>query len=504
MKKTAGYIGLDVGSSGCKAAVLDQKGNILTEKRREYSFEYPAKGRVELNPVTVWNCVKEVLADIAQENCDCELRMIAVSSIGESMVMVDEADNVLYNGIMYLDERGPETVRQVDECIGTDEMHRITGLPPRMFYSLNRLLWMQKHELQILEKTAHYFLFEDYITFMLSGQKMVSQSTASKTWMMDVKKLEWSEKIGNTFHVPLERFSKIVQIGTIVGNIRPELAKETGLPETVQVVVGCHDQCAATLGAGCTTGGDVVAGEGSTESLNLVVDQDRLTDDFWNLDVCLEPYIVPGTYMVPVGQHTHGTSLRWFANQFAKDLKSVQTSAKSVYDMLNEICAEDAGEVFFLPYLTRVNLMDAENRSLGVFLGMEVGTTREILYRALLEGLSFETRFCLEIMESSNLPVERLVAAGGCSKSDLFMQLKADILGCDVSILKNTDAGISALAMICAVADGVYSSYKEAAEQFISISKKHYTRDEQHAVYDEKYKKYKMIRETMKQLYTQI
>ena len=144
MKKTAGYIGLDVGSSGCKADVLDQKGNILTEKRREYSFEYPAKGRVELNPVTVWNCVKEVLADIAQENCDCKLRMIAVSSIGESMVMVDEADNVLYNGIMYLDERGPETVRQVDECIGTDEMHRITGLPPRMFYSLNRLLWMQK------------------------------------------------------------------------------------------------------------------------------------------------------------------------------------------------------------------------------------------------------------------------------------------------------------------------------------------------------------------------
>ena len=101
MERTAGYIGLDVGSSGCKAAVLDQKGNILTEKRREYSFEYPAKGRVELNPVTVWNCVKEVLADIAQENCNCELRMIAVSSIGESMVMVDEADNVLYNGIMY-------------------------------------------------------------------------------------------------------------------------------------------------------------------------------------------------------------------------------------------------------------------------------------------------------------------------------------------------------------------------------------------------------------------
>ena len=504
MRKTAAYIGLDVGSSGCKAAVLDRDGNILIEKRREYGFEYPSKGRVELNPVTVWSCVKEVLTDIAQEKCDCEIRMIAVSSIGEAMVMVDENDKVLYNGIMYLDERGPETVRQVDEAVGVDKMHRITGLPPRMFYSLNRILWMQKNEPQILEKTAHYFLFEDYITYMLSGKRLVSQSTASKTWMMDVKKLEWSEKIGKIFRVPLERFSKIVQIGTIAGNIRTELAKETGLPETVQVIVGCHDQCAATLGSGCVAGGDVAAGEGSTESLNLVVNREKLTDDFWNLDVCLEPYIVPGTYMVPVGQHTHGTSLRWFANQFAKDLKGMQTPTKSVYDMLNEICAPDAGEVFFLPYLTRANLMDGANRSLGVFLGMEVGTTREILYRALLEGVSFETRLCLDILKSSNLPVERMVAAGGCSKSELLMQMKADVLGCDVAILKNADAGISALAMICAVADGVYSSYEEAAEQFIGITRKYCMREKLHDVYSVKYEKYKIIRETMKKLYAQI
>lgn len=504
VKKTEGYIGLDVGSSGCKAAVLDLKGNVLVEKRREYNFEYPSKGRVELNPVTVWKCVKEVLTDIALEKCNCKLRMIAASSIGESMVMVDDDDNVLYNGIMYLDERGTETIQQVNDRISLDEMYRITGLPPRMFYSLNRILWMQQYEPQLLEKTAHYFLFEDYITYMLSGEKMVSQSSASKTWMMDVKKLEWSDKIGKAFHVPLECFSKIVQIGTIAGNIRPELALETGLPENIQIVVGCHDQCAATLGSGCISEGDVAAGEGSTESLNLVVAKDKLTDDFWNLDVCLEPYIVPGTYMIPVGQHTHGTSLRWFANQFAKDLKDRQMLSKSVYDILNDTCAEDSGEVFFLPYLTRANLMDAENRSLGAFIGMEVGTTRECLYRAVLEGISFETRFCLEIMKMSNLPVERMIAAGGCSKSDLLMQLKADVLGCNVSVLKNTDAGISALAMICAVADGVYSNYEEAVEQFIDIAREHCARHDMHTIYDEKYRKYMLIRETMKQLYTQI
>ena len=148
--------------------------------------------------------------------------------------------------------------------------------------------------------------------------------------------------------------------------------------------------------------------------------------------------------------------------------------------------------------------MDAENRSLGAFIGMEVGTTRECLYRAVLEGISFETRFCLEIMKMSNLPVERMIAAGGCSKSDLLMQLKADVLGCNVSVLKNTDAGISALPMICAIADGVYSNYEEAVEQFIDIAREHCARHDMHTIYDEKYRKYMLIRETMKQLYTQI
>ena len=118
--------------------------------------------------------------------------------------------------------------------------------------------------------------------------------------------------------------------------------------------------------------------------------------------------------------------------------------------------------------------------------------------------MSFETRLCLDILKSSNLPVERMVAAGGCSKSELLMQMKADVLGCDVAILKNADAGISALAMICAVADGVYSSYEEAAEQFIGITRKYCMREKLHDVYSVKYEKYKIIRETMKKLYAQI
>src|SRR5699024_17283 len=125
-------------------------------------FEYPAGGMVELNPSTVWNCVKDTLREIASSGH--ELRMLSVSSIGEAMVMLDREDRVLHNGITYLDERGPESVDTIRERIGGDRMHRITGLPPRLFYSLNRFLWLQENRPEIVEQTDKFFLFGDYIT----------------------------------------------------------------------------------------------------------------------------------------------------------------------------------------------------------------------------------------------------------------------------------------------------------------------------------------------------
>lgn len=495
MKKTIYYAGLDVGSSGCKASVVSAEGEILVTARREYQFEYPGKGLVELNPDVVWRSVRETLREIG--SAGYEIRKMAVSSIGESMVMLDEQERVIRNGILYLDERGAETVDEICTRISGEEMKRITGLPPRLFYSLNRFLWLREHEPENIEKTKYYFLFGDYITYMLTGARLIDTSAASKTWMLDMRTLDWSAKICETFAVPVEKFSRVVQTGTTAGKIRPLLSKELGLPEDLEVVAGCHDQCAAALGAGCVGRGDMVAGEGSTESLNLVVSREDIGERFFESDICLEPYIVPGTYLVPVGQYSHGNSIRWFVDQFWSELKR---QPGSEYELANELCAEDAGELFFLPYLSRTNLMDPQNRSLGLFIGIEHSSDRSRMYRALLEGLCCETRFCFDILQKTGFFAEQITAVGGCSRSPLYMQMKADMLGKRISILENADAGISALAMICAVADGIYGSYAEAEKVFV------HTRcfyEPQHD-YSGKYAKYLLIREAAKKLYNLI
>ena len=144
--------------------------------------------------------------------------------------------------------------------------------------------------------------------------------------------------------------------------------------------------------------------------------------------------------------------------------------------------------------------MDAENKSLGLFLGLEVGTTRAQMYRALLEGLCYETKFCFDILDATGFPIHKIVATGGCSKSSLLMQMKADVLGRPVHILENADAGISALAMMCAVADGTYGNYGEAAKVFVRTKHEYLPQRD----YSEKYEKYRIILKTAKELYNKI
>lgn len=501
MGNMIGYIGLDVGTSGCKASVITDQGIVIKTAKRDYPLLYPKRGYVELDPVVVWKKVKEVLAELAVTQV--EIRMIAASSIGESLVLTDKHEKVIRNAITYLDQRGMNTTEEILKKIDEERIYRITGLPMRFFYSLNRILWMQKEEPDFLEKTEHAFMFSDYLVYMLAGEKLLDASTASKTMMLDVLSLNWSDEIMNLFNVPKEWFSSVVSPGTTAGKIRPELARELGLPPSVRIVVGSHDQCTAALGSGGITGGDLAASEGSTESLSLIVDKEKIREDFYKKRMCLEPYIQTGQYMVPAAQHTHGTSIRWFVNRFGADLTRDPNAAserlreEELYEIANKTCADDAGNVFFVPHLTSAHLMDADNRSLGTFIGMEVETGRPQMYRALLEGISFETRLCYDALLSTGFPINRIIASGGGSNSSLLMQLKADILEQKISILKNKNAGITALAMICAVADGQYGDYEQASRFFVKTEGEFLPKKD----YRGKYEKYKKLYHMTKELY---
>ncbi|MDO4323992.1 MAG: FGGY family carbohydrate kinase [Lachnospiraceae bacterium] len=490
------FIGLDVGTSGCKASVMDECGRLHYKAERIYRFCIPRAGWVELDPAVVWENVKMVLKEIVEKGF--QIRAIAVSSIGESVIPVDGEGNVLFNGITYLDTRGSDTVEKICKYVDSRVLHEKTGVPLNPMYTLSKMLWMKGHRPDVLEKAEYFFMFGDYIGWKLSGERMIDPSSASRTMLFDAQKLEWYYSLGEIFEIPLDKFSKVYPTGTVMGKILPLTAKETGLSEDVLIILGCHDQCSALLGSGALQAGDVMAGEGSTESINMIVNKESFCDTFFEKQLCFEPYLTPDLYIVPVGQLTHGTSIRWFAENIGFDFGvDGQRPGESEYQWANRCCADDCGELFFLPYLSKVKSMDRDNHALGVFVGIETSTRKAQMYRALLEGLAFESKVRFDLLTELGVSIRNITAAGGCSKSEIMMQMKADVLQEKMQILENSESGGIGLAMICAVSLGYYRNYAEAAERFVKIKKEYIPQKD----YSEKYRKYCMLSRAAKELY---
>mgnify|MGYP005785927807 FL=1 len=488
------YIGLDVGTSGCKAAILTREGKITHSASEEYAFCSPRPGYVELDPAVVWAAVKKVLKEIAPHTED--VRNIAVSSIGEAMVMLDEEDHILCNGITYLDQRCKDTLPEISRKISAYELHKITGVSVNQMFTLNKFIWFRKHMPGLVERTDKFFLFGDYITYQLSGARTIDPSSASRTMFFDANTRQWSQKTAKLFDIPIDRFSRITPSGAVVGTLRKELAEELGLSPSIEVVMGIHDQCAATLGSGSLLPGEVMLGQGSTESINCVVHKSHLNDLIIENQLCFEPYIDDDHFIIITGNLTHGTSISWFVNNFCRE----QNQEHFDYAKLYQSCPDSAGDVFFLPYLSKVSLMDPNNHALGGFLGIDVTVTKPQMFRALLEGLSCETRVSMEIFAHIGVETKKITASGGVSNAELYMQMKSDIIRQPIHILSNSQAGIMGLGIICAVSAGDYPSYEEAASSFVSTRKTYLPRTD----YEKTYRKYQLISTQIKELYDKL
>jgi xylulokinase len=491
------YIGLDVGTSGCKAAVVDGTGAVYAASHREYSFESPSGGCVELNPDRVWNAVCEVLGEIGPLSGDAAA--LSVSSIGESLIFLDRNDKPLANGIVYLDTRSEETLSLIKSAINPRELYGITGMPLHQMYSLSRFLWQRKYTPLVIDKAEKIFMFGDFINYKLTGKRAIDPGSASRTMMFDSKKRLWSDYIMDTFNIPKNKFSPVMNTGAIIGTILPFLAEKTGLNKNLKIVLGCHDQCSATLGSGVFGKGQLMLGEGASESMNAIVEYADINEDsLFKKEICIEPYITPDEYIIALGMLQHGTSIKWFVNNHRAYYESKPSMAgESLYARADRFCAENSGELYFIPYLTRSNVMDASSRALGCFIGLEYSSDIAAMYRAVLEGLAFESKYNLMTLEETGFRPLRFVATGGGSKSALYMQIKSDVLECTIDIPMHSDSGIMGLAMIGAVAMGEFETYTLAAENIIKIRKRFIPRPN----YRKRLDNYIRINKNIKELY---
>lgn len=461
------YIGLDIGTSGCKASVLAKTGEVLASAHAGYPLLFPQKGFVELDPDEIFEGVKEVLRKLSPV-CG-QVKALALSSFGEAFVLLDKFERPLHHFITYADNR----CRGIDDVLiadmGAERIFDITGVYPNQSFSLCRLLWLQRHSPELLERAERIFFANDYYNFLLTGNGAVDAGTASKSLLYDIRTHDWSEEMLKRYQLPKQWFSPVRKVGSPLGKLRSSLAEELGLPADIMVYLGCHDQGSAALGGGAYRPGDVVIGEGSTESINVVADNRILkrARGLFQRKLCVEPFPVEGLYMVPASFLTYGNAVRWYIDTLERKGNDELPQGDALYSYLEENSADT--ELIFLPHLSEVNLMEPDCGIPGAFIGLTLGTKQGEFYRAVLQGINFESKMNFDMLSDMGISISRITAAGGLTKSDMFMQMKADILKAPIQTLRNAEAGIVGLCMISAVACGDCGDLKEAAEKFVVL-----------------------------------
>lgn len=458
------FIGVDVGTSGCKASVISENGLVKRMAQRDYKIIKNELGWAVLSISGIWKSVKEILKEISPF---CKnAKAIAVSSLGETMAFLDEKDRLLWDeGITYIDSRNVEVWNKLKNRIPPDKVYEITGKTKPHIASVNQYNYWKENRPKEFDNVRKIFFIDSYIAYMLSGNESFDYSSASNTLFFDINTFQWSLELADSYEIDLSLFPQAVRTGSRNGKIRKNISMELGLSDDIEILVGCHDQISATVGGGAVKPGDALLGEGSTEALNVLLDSKQILKikKAW---LPIEPSVEQGTYFLLLSRFMHGNCIKWFVNNFAVGLKDTfEGQYSEIYDLLNENCPSHSNGVVFLPYLSNT-YFSGYREAMGSFIGMDIGTDTYRLYRAVLEGLSCETLSMFSVLEECGIHISEVAASGGATKSSIYMQIKSDITKKKIYTLENSEAGILGLAMISAVEFGCFKNLEEAGKVF--------------------------------------
>lgn len=492
------YIGLDVGTSGCKASVVDENGAVLAYAYREYAPMSPQPGYIEVDARQVWQAVQAVLKEAARP----DVTALAIASFGEAVILLSERDEVLANSIYFCDIRGSEEVEDVLAAMEPARAEAITGARANPMYSANKLLWIKKHQPALYEKARHIMLFGDYIGYRLTGERVIDYSLASRTMLLDIKRGEWSAALGAALGLDVSRFSRPARTGTVIGTLTPSMASALGLSPKLLVVAGGHDQVLAALGGGAVARGDMVDGMGSSECISLVLQGEDWTPQMARCNFCCEPYVFENTYLTLAFNASSGTSTRWYRDCFEPERAADYAAAgKNLYQALDAQCPKGPTDLLFLPHVAGSGTPFMDSSMGGAMLGLRVATDRAQIYKAILEGICFEMQYNAELLMECGLTLSDITAVGGGSKSAVLMQLKADIMNRPIHTLHMNETGTLGLALLCAKATGDIEDLAEAARR-LAVREKSYRPDPASAaLYAQKMQRYRAVYPALKTIY---
>ena len=404
-------LGIDAGTTGCKAVVFSLRGEALASAYREYDINRPQPGWDELDAGEVWGKVKSAIADVVSQTAHDPVQALAVSSLGEAMVPVTLDRTILGPSILLSDARGAEYLPDLQRSLPAQRLYEINGNTLGNQYSLTKLIWTKRQRPDLYHKADKFLLWSSFIAFMLGADAVVDYSLANRTLLFDINRLTWSPELLAWAGLDEDKLPGPVPSGTVVGSVARHVAAELGLPPGVAIVSGAHDQCANAVGCGVIREGSAVFGMGTFLCITPVFTQRR--------DLALagrglntEHHALPGQYVCFI-YNQGGSLVKWFRNTFAaSEHQQARAGGQDVYPRLFAELPQSPSSVVVLPHFSSTGPPEFISDASGVIAGLHLDTTRGDILKGILEGTTFYLKQCVDAFAADRHRDQRLPRRG--------------------------------------------------------------------------------------------
>lgn len=483
-QQTTNLLSIDLGTTACKAVVVSADGRLLGESVRDYPLLKRSPQQIEQHAQDWWR-----VASITARHAIAEsrspgrsIRAVSVSSQGIAIVPVDEAGEVLRPAISWLDTRaGAETEEMLDH-ISRQETFKITGKRVNPFYSLPKMMWLAKHEPEIVKQTHKFLLPHDYLIYRLTGCHVTDHSLASGTLAHDVSELKWSRRMLDIAGISEDKLPSPVWAGTPVCSILGDSAETLGVSREAVVVCGGQDQKCASLGAGAKQG-TVTVSLGTASAISAVTSHPALDS---KMRLPCFPFVVPCTWGLEGVISTAGGALKWYKEAFfSGDYPLLDSLAWSAFDGTRSL--------FFYPHLTGAGSPIWDPDMPGMLYGISLSTEAGDVARAVLEGIAYQIRSNVEAMAELGVEVDCVKIFGGGAKSELWLQVIADILGREVRVPRSPEAAAIGACILAGVGSGLYGNAEVGAAVFAHGERAIDPDPIRAREYDERYARYRSV-----------
>jgi len=455
------WLGIDVGTGGTRALLVDERGKVrhaVTAPHEEMRMERPLWA--EQRPENWWDAAQQAIRGVlAQAGAKGEdIRGIGLSGQMHGLVLLDASDRVIRPALIWCDQRSQAQVDAINQRIGKQAVLAAIANPVLTGFTLPKLLWVRDNEPDSFARVRKMLLPKDYLRFQLTGEYASDVSDASGTALFDVVKRAWSYELAGKLELDCSILPKVAESSEITGRISQRAAKETGLAEGTPVVAGAGDQAASAVGNGIVEPGYMSCTIG-TSGVVFAHMQAPAYDPAGRVHTFC--HAVRGAWHVMGVTQGAGLSLQWFRNNLAPGI--------SYDELTREAATSPAGAdgLFWLPYLMgeRTPHLDASAR--GGWIGLTAKHTRADLIRALLEGVSYSQKDCLDLVEQLSGPVESVRVSGGGARSAFWRQMLADVFGKRVAVLETQEGSAYGAALLALVGTGAYASAGEVSRAAI-------------------------------------